>query len=208
MMKRFSVILASLVLLLNLLVARPAFADAPKLDKNPDYVQLTQSLTELLHARDTQQLPEGISSVEELEQKITNLQYQKYIAETSESYGECLNQTGKPIAVYGPNVKKSTSTFDNTLYLLPAGEATDDDWSCQGVYLPNDMKVAGLNLAGAGAAKLLTGSQLVITENPDTGAIEFNLPPAQVFKAGEVNWDIPDVAEAEISRQLPIAPVD
>lgn len=207
-MKHLQAILLCLVALVSLWVAPPAFADAPKLDQNIDYLQITESLDGLLNARESGQLPEGTESTEALQQKITELQYQKYIVEASEGYSECLNQTGKTIAVYGPSSKKSTTTFDNTLYLLPAGEATDDDWSCQGVYLPNDVNVAGLNLGGAGAAKFLSGTRLAITENPETGAIEFNLPPAQVFKAGEVNWDIPDVAAADLNRQLPQAPTD
>lgn len=207
-MKRLQVLLLCLVALINLWIASPALADAPKLDQNIDYLQITESLDGLIDARESGKLPEGIASAEELQQKITQLQYQKYIVEAGEGYSECLNETGKTVAVYGPSPKKSNTTFDNTLYLLPAGEATDDDWSCQGVYLPNDIKVAGLNLGSAGAAKFLSGTRLTITENPDTGAIEFNLPPAQVFQAGEVNWDIPDVAEADLNRQLPQAPTD
>lgn len=207
-MKRLQAVLLSLVMLVSLWFAPPAFADAPKLDQNVDYLQITESLDGLLNAREAGELPEGIASAEELQQKITQLQYQKYIVEASKGYSECLNQTGKTIAVYGPSPKKSNTSFDNTLYLLPAGEATDDDWSCQGVYLPNDIKVAGLNLGVAGAAKFLSGTRLAITENPDTGAIEFNLPPAQVFQVGEVNWDIPDVTEADLNQQLPQAPTD
>lgn len=207
-MKRLQVVLLGLVALISLWIAPPAFADAPKLDQNIDYLQITESLDGLLNARETGEMPEGIASAEELQQKITQLQYQKYIVEAGEDNSECLNQTGKTIAVYGPSPKKSNTTFDNTLYLLPAGEATDDDWSCQGVYLPNDIKVAGLNVGGAGAAKFLSGTRLAITENPDTGAIEFNLPPSQVFQTGQVNWDIPDVATADLNRQLPQAPTD
>lgn len=207
-MKCLQAVLLCLVVLVNLWFAPPAFANAPKLDQNVDYLQITESLDGLFNARESGELPEGIASAEELQQKITALQYQKYIVEAGEDYSECLNQTGKTIAVYGPSPKKSNTPFDNTLYLLPAGEATDDDWSCQGVYLPNDIQIAGLNLSSAGAAKFLSGTRLAITENPDTGAIEFNLPPAQVFQVGEVNWDIPDVAAADLNRQLPQAPTD
>lgn len=207
-MTGFRIVLVSLVLLVNLLIAQPSLADRPKLDKNLDYLELTETLDGLLQARSSQTLPEGIESPDVLQQKITELQYQKYIVEAGEGYGVCQNDTSKPIAVYGPNSKKSNSTFDNTLYLLAPGEVTDEDWDCDGVYLPNDAKIAGLNLGTAGAIKILDGTELKITENPNTGAIEFNLPPAQVFKAGEANWDIPDVAEADISRQLPQAPTD
>lgn len=207
-MKLFKSILVSLVLLINLLSTQPAFADAPKLDKNADYQQITAALSGLLQARETQQLPEGIASEQELQQKIGELQYQKYVVESGKGVTECFNNTSRTIAVYGPTGKKSTSGFDNILYLLPSGEATDDDWSCEGVFLPSDLKVAGLDLESASAAKFLSGTRLTISENPETGALEFNLPPVQVFKTGEVNWDIPEVTEADLNRQLPQAPTD
>jgi hypothetical protein len=207
-MKLFKVILVCLVLLINFVIVPPSFADAPKLDKNPDYQQITTALGELLQARENQELPEGIGTLEELQQKITGLQYQKYVVEAGKGVSECRNNTGRTIAVYGPTSKKLSSTFDNTLYLLPSGAETDDDWNCEGVFLPSDLKVAGLNLDAASAAKFLSGTRLDINENPDTGAIEFNLPPAQVFKAGDVNWDIPDITEAALNTQLPKAPLD
>lgn len=206
-MKLMRAILVSLVLVVMVLVT-PAFADAPKLDQNADYQQITKNLADLLQARNTDQLPEGISSTKELERSITGLQYQKYVVESGKGVTECYNNTGRPIAVYGPTTKKRTSQFDNTLYLLPSGEETDDDWNCEGVFLPSNLKVAGLNVGTASAAKFLSGTRLTISENQETGAIEFNLPPTQVFKAGEVNWEIPDVAEAELSPQLPEAPLD
>ena len=73
--------------------------------------------------------------------------------------------------------------------------------------MPSDVKAAGLNVGTTSAAKFLSGTRLTISENLDTGAIEFNLPPTQVFKAGEANWDIPDVAEAALLK-LPKAPLD
>lgn len=207
-MKFLRTILVCLVLLANLMLATPAWADAPKLDQNPDYQQITQALTDLLQARDQNQLPEGMGSMEQLQQAITGLQYQKYVIEAGEGVTECYNNTGRAIAVYGPTSKKLASEFDNTLYLLPSGEETDGGWNCEGVFLPSDVKVAGLDVGAAGAAKFLSGARLTINENPDTGAIEFNLPPTQVFKPGEVNWEIPNVTEAELDPQLPKAPLD
>lgn len=207
-MKIMRAILMSLVLFVSLAIATPAFADAPKLDQNADYQQITKTLTDLLQAQEADQLPEDINSAEELQRSIAGLQYQKYVVESGKGVTECYNNTGRSIAVYGPTSKKLTSQFDNTLYLLPSGEETDDDWNCEGVFLPSDLKVAGLNVGAASAAKFLSGTRLTISENPDTGAIQFNLPPTQVFQAGEVNWEIPDVAATGLSPQLPKAPLD
>lgn len=207
-MKFLRTILVCLVLLANLMLATPALADPPKLDQNSDYQQITQALTDLLQARDQNQLPEDMSSTEQLQQTITGLQYQKYVIEAGRGVTECRNNTGRSIAVYGPTSKKLTSEFDNTLYLLPSGEETDGGWNCEGVFLPSDVKVAGLDVDTAGAAKFLSGARLTVNENPDTGAIEFNLPPTQVFKPGEINWNIPNVPEAGLDPQLPKAPLD
>lgn len=208
MMKLFKVALVCLILLMNVLMVQPAYADRPKLDNNIDYLEVTESLDGLLKAQDSEELPEGITSTNELQQKIAGLQYQKYIIETGEGYGICSNETSMTIAVYGAASKQSNSEYDNTLYLLPNGEATDEDWSCAGVYIPNNVKVAGINLEGASAIRILNGAQLVIKENPDTGVIELNLPPTQVLKSGDANWEIPDLAEADLNRQLPQAPTD
>jgi hypothetical protein len=208
MLRFFSIVLACLILWTNFLVAQPAFADRPKLDRNLDYLELTETLDGLLQSRTNQELPEGISSTEQLQQKIAELQYQKYVVEMGEGYGECQNNTSQPIVVYGPKSKKSTATYDNERYLLAAGETTDEDWDCDGVYLPNDAKVAGLDLGAAGAVKILDGTRFVISEDPNTQAIDFNLPPAQVFKSGDINWDIPDVASSAIAQPLLQAPTD
>jgi hypothetical protein len=207
-MKLFQVTLVLLVFLVNLLFVQPSWADRPKLDENTDYQELTTTLDSFLQAKTDNTLPEGISSADELDQKITQLQYQKYIVENGEGVSICRNESGKEIAVYGAKSKKSTSTFDSELYILPDGEETDDDWNCDGVFVPNDVKVTGLDLGGASAIKILNGTELTISSNPNTGALEFNLPPAKVFKAGEINWDIPDLAESDLSRTLAQAPTD
>jgi hypothetical protein len=207
-MKLWQVTLVLLVFLVNLLFVQPSWADRPKLDENTDYQELTTTLDSFLQAKTDNTLPEGISSADELDQKITQLQYQKYIVENGEGVSICRNESGKEIAVYGAKSKKSTSTFDSELYILPDGEETDDDWNCDGVFVPNDVKVTGLDLGGASAIKILNGTELTISSNPNTGALEFNLPPAKVFKAGEINWDIPDLAESDLSRTLAQAPTD
>ncbi|MBD1870551.1 hypothetical protein H6F95_25280 [Cyanobacteria bacterium FACHB-471] len=205
-MKLFKLLLIGLMLFLNIAVAQPALADPPPLDQNPDYTQITETLVNLTQAQDTNTPPEGMT-MEQVQQQIADLQYQKYIMETGEDT-ICRNDTAQAIAVYGDKSKTSTSTFDQIMYLLPAGAETDDDWACKGIYLPNDVKVAGLNVGSAAAIKVLQGTQLIATENPDTGAIELNLPATQVFKSGDLNWEIPDLTQADLTTQFPAAPLD
>ncbi|MFN9859979.1 MAG: hypothetical protein ACK556_18125, partial [Pseudanabaena sp.] len=90
------------------------------------------------------------------------------------------------------------------LYTLPHGQTTNEDWNCQGVYLPT-----GLNNDGEPVAiKIVTGTQLVAKSNPETGAVELNIPAAKVYKTGEVNWAIPETPEALAAMNLIEAPLD
>lgn len=205
-MKLLKVVLIALIFCVNLLAVRPALADRPPLTENPDYITITDALTNLTEAKATQAPPEGMT-LAEVDQKITTLEYQKYIMETGKD-SICQNDTTQPVAVYGAPGKNSNAQFEQVLYLLPAGEETDDDWACSGVYLPSDANVTGLDLTSAAAVKVLSGTQLVLSENPNTGAIELNIPPASVFKPGDVNWEIPNLTQADLIAPIPSAPLD
>lgn len=210
-MKFLKLAFVALVLLVNFAIVRPAWADV-NLTKTPAYTELTDNLNRLLQtATDPNQTE---YSEAELQQQIGQLQLQKYILETAEDWAQCRNETGQTIAVYANKSKKAAANQPSTLFYLGAGQETDDDWNCNGFYLPSGTNVAGVNsiapqaLNEAIALKVLDGAQAVATTNPDTGAIEFNLPPAKVFKVGDVNWDIPNLTQADIDAQTPNAPVD
>lgn len=213
-MKIFKILLAALVLLVNLAIAQPSWADRPNLTNSPDYTEVTELLNSLTQAQNAPD--ESGYTPEEIQQKIGELQLQKYILETASDWGQCRNETGKTLAVYAHKPKKSRSSQESTLYYLGDGKTTDDDWNCDGVYLPSGVKVAGLNpgdtqgqeLGEPVALKVVAGTQLVATTNPETGAVEFNVPAAKVFKAGEVNWEIPALSSADVEAQKPNAPID
>lgn len=214
-MKLLKIFLVTLALLVNLVVTKPAWADPPRLTNSPEYQEVTQALNDLLQARDN---PNSDYTPEQFQQRVGQLQLQKYILETARNWGVCRNETGKTLAVYAHKPKKSffPNSAPSELFYLANGEETDDEWSCDGVYLPNGASVAGLvsgdtqaqELAEPIAIKPITGTQLVATSNPETGAIEFNVPPAKVFKAGEGNLSIPNLSQADIDTQAPNAPVD
>ncbi len=205
-MKALKILLVLLLCVVSLAIAGPASADRIA-KKSPDYPVVTQALNHLLQL---QKDPNQTTyQPEELQQKIADVKLQKYILETSKNWGTCRNETGKTLAIYAHQPKASAT---NTLYYLGAGQETDDDWDCDGVYLPSDAKIAGFNLTGSDpvALKILDGSRLVATTNPDTGELELNLPLAltELVKAGEVNWSVPAMAQADIDAQVPNAPVD
>ena len=206
-MKLFKLALVALVLLVNLVFVQPSWADRGKFMKSPDYAEVTQAIDTLLQAKDAPD-ESGMTS-EEIQQKLAGLQLQKYILETAEERAQCSNKTGKTLGVYLSS-KKSPST----LYYLGDDETTDDDYDCNGIYLPAGTNVTFSPLVAAQelteplALKIVDGTQFIITSNPETGAIEFNIPPAQTFKAGDTNWSIPMLAQADIDGQKPNAPED
>jgi hypothetical protein len=107
--------------------------------------------------------------------------------------------------VYANKPKKSPTQ----LYYLAAGEETDDDWDCDGYYLPAGTQVLlGPNAEAQAlteplAVKFVDGTQSIVRTNPATGAIELNVAPAHVFKVGETNWTIPNLSQADVNAQSP-----
>ncbi|WP_375494665.1 hypothetical protein [uncultured Nostoc sp.] len=214
-MKIWKSLLILLIIIANLAFAQPSFADRPKFSKNPDYIEVTKAINELTQAKEAQTQVEGVTP-EEIQQKINDLAFQKYALETGINWGQCENKTGNTVAVYGkfPNGEENEdAVYDNGLYFLADGQSTKNNWDCDGFYLPNDVIIAGLTADGQAqeftepvAIKIPDGSKLAIQTNPDNAAIEINVPNAQIVKANEVNWFIPNVSQSLIDTRVPNAP--
>lgn len=210
-------LLLALLFMANLVFAEPSLADKPKFLKNPDYIEVTETLNGLKSAQEAQDKTENYNP-EEIQKRIDELEFQKYALETGTTWGKCINETGKTLAVYGPTPDFDDDddddySYSNALYFLANGESTKDKWDCEGVYLPNDARTTVFNADGTREAangpiaiKIADGSQLVVKTNPNTGAVEFNVPPTKVIKAGEEKWFIPNVAQAAIDNRVPNAP--
>lgn len=207
-MKFLRAILVILVLLVNIVIAPPSFAD-PIAEKSSEYPQILQSLNTLLQAKAN---PEQAGyTAQELQKRLSDLQFQKYIMETTEDWGVCRNMTGRTIGVFAHKPKKLNPFQQTSLYYLSSGQETDSDWDCDGVYLPGDLSVAGVTPNQDGSplvAKIYDGTQLVIGNNPMTGQIEFNAPLAGVANASDMGWMMPNVSQANIDMQMPNAPID
>jgi hypothetical protein len=213
-MKSWKSILVLALLCLTLLFAESALADPPKYKKNPDYITLNQQLNQLQTAKATQTPLVG-HTLEEINQKINDLEFQKFAFESGIDWGQCSNQTGKTLAIYGtePNLEDDDYSNGAALYFLGDGQTTKDRWNCKGIYLPADVQAValGLNeqnveLTGGVVLKVLNGTKLVLRTNPDTSAIEFNPVGTQILKAGEVNWFIPNVSQSVIDAKVTNAP--
>ncbi|MCC5606806.1 hypothetical protein LC612_08405 [Nostoc sp. CHAB 5834] len=216
-MKIWKSLLIVLMILVNLAFAQPSFADRPKFSKNPDYIEVTKALKELSQKKDTQTQVEGLTP-EEIQKRVEELTLQKYALETGINWGQCENQTGNTIAVYGKTAnddEDEDAVYENNLYFLANGQSTQNNWDCDGIYLANDVEVAnftsspngqGQELTGPAALKILDGTQLVIKTNPDTGAIDLNVPTVKVLNSKTANWFIPDISQALINTRVPNAP--
>ncbi len=213
-MKNFKYILMVVVLLASLVFAQPSLADRPEYSKNPDYITLTQQVNILKMAEKTQTQLEGYTP-EQIDQKINELELQKYAFESGIDWGQCTNQTGKTLAIYGPepNIDDDEYSEGAALYFLGNGQTTKDRWNCKGVYLANDSTALtlgrdkqGQELAGGFVIKVPNGTNLVLKTNPDTGVIEFNQAGTKILKSGEVNWFIPNVSQNIIDARAMNAP--
>jgi len=216
-MKIWKSLLIVLMILVNFTFAQPSFADRPKFSENPDYVQVTKALKQLTQVKKAKTQLANVTP-EEIQNKIDELEFQKYALETGINWGQCENKTGNTIAVYGKvanEEEEEDAVYDNGLYFLADGQSTRNNWDCDGFYLPNDAQFAALTpekeiqeFTEPVAIKIPDGSKLTIKTNPENGAIQINIPNAEIVKANEVNWFIPNVSQALIDTRVPNAPIE
>lgn len=216
-MKAFKCILMVLILFANLLFVEPSLADAPKITKSPEYKALTKEINKLRAVKDTQTQLEDYTP-KQIESRLNELEFQKYTFESGVNWGQCQNETGKTLAVYGPlpaNVDDDDFPYDAGLYFLGNGQTTQNNWDCQGVYIPNDITAIALTpdgqnqeLTGGIVIKVPKGTNLVLTKNQDTGVVEFNIPVTPVAKTEKVNWYVPKVSQALIDTRAISVPTN
>lgn len=213
-MKSLKYILMIAICCISLLFSESALADPPRYNKNPDYIALTKQLNQLETAQATQTPPESYTP-EQLQQIISDLELQKLAFESGIDWGQCSNQTGKNLAIYGPepNLEEDDYSQGAALYFLGDGQITKNKWNCKGIYFPVDIKVVALGLDGQNqeltggvVVKVPNGTKLVLNSNPDTGAIEFNQAGTQILKPGEINWFIPNISQAIVDARVTNAP--
>jgi hypothetical protein len=191
-MKRLKIALAVLIMLLSLVIAEPSLAD-PNYKENPDYIQVTKTLKNLQKEIQSD-VPENI------QRQISELKFQKAAIKSGMNWGQCRNKTGRNLAIYGNDSEESSNT---EIYFLADGQTTPEEWDCQGVYLPSDVQVSGLDKTGAVAIKIIDGTRLVVKKNPETSEFELNLPSFKVVNSDKSDWLIPNVSQAFIDSRIP-----
>jgi hypothetical protein len=115
-------------------------------------------------------------------------------------WAQCRNATGEPLFVYGARDDDDPSTFDTSLYVLPAASATPDRWDCKGILIPKDKRGRQLlnTIDGPAALKYLDFRRFTITlKNAGTYRCALN---NGVFRAGDINWPVPQISYADLLR--------
>jgi hypothetical protein len=189
-MKLLQITLVMIVFLVNLAIAQPSLADKPKVSKNPDYIEVTKTLNGLLQNQESE------GTTPELKQQIDELQLQKAAIESGVTWGQCRNETGKTLAIYG-----SASENKDALYFLADGQTTPDGWDCNGIYLPSDAKFAGIDSTNPAVFKILDGTRLIAKLDPDTSEITFNVPPVKDSQKAKAS--LPNVSQTFIDSRIP-----
>jgi hypothetical protein len=121
--------------------------------------------------------------------------------------GQCTNNTGEAILVYGPKHPSDTSRFETSLYRLRPGITTPNGWDCDGFFVPNDRiaSQAATNVQGPCAIKYFSVFSWTVTKNGNN----YNCPLNQgLFKPSEVCcpsnyptcvcWRIPNLPQSSI----------
>jgi hypothetical protein len=193
-MKFLKIALVMFVLLINLTIAQSAWADRPKVSKNADYIELTKTLDRL-------QEQESNESTPELKQKIDELKLQKAAIASGTTWGQCRNETGNTLAIYGSAPGEESKSTNGTLYFLGDGETTPDGWDCNGVYLPSGINVSGIDSSAPSVFRIIDGTRLVAKLNSDTGEIAFNVPPLEDTRGSKSS--IPNLSQTFINSRIP-----
>jgi hypothetical protein len=113
-------------------------------------------------------------------------------------WAQCRNATGEPLFVYGARDDDDRSTFDTSLYLLPAGSSTPQRWDCKGILIPQGKRGRQLlsTIDGPAVLKYLDFRRFTITlKDTDIYSCALN---NGVFRAGDINWPVPLLSYGEL----------
>lgn len=129
--------------------------------------------------------------------------------------GQCINNSGETLLVYGPRLQDETR--DNQLYKLANGRKTSHGWDCDGFYVPKD-RVANqlIDKSGPVAVKYIGPIVFNVTKNGaklNANANQGVFTPHEVCCPSNwptcVCWEIPNLSTIEVENSTyPTAPLD
>lgn len=117
-------------------------------------------------------------------------------------FGQLSNKTGETLLVYGPKIG---GNFDNSLYHLPTGRKTPDDWDCDGFFVPKDRYAdqAISTVQGPLAIKYVNFRTPVIERSGANYECSLN---NGAYKAGEIHWEIPNIGYSSVPSAYAVVP--
>ena len=104
------------------------------------------------------------------------------------------NSTSETLIVYGPRRETDGGNYHNSWYVLHSGESVQQNWQCDGLFIPKDRNFVQLNgktLQGPVAVKYGNLVSVKITQDGDK-YLENDNHNEGVFHQSEINWDVPD----------------
>jgi hypothetical protein len=116
----------------------------------------------------------------------------------SKGWGQCTNNTGELLIVYGQKHPCEYSIFDNSPYILAPGTTTPDHWDCDGFFLPSDRKLRLPRGTRTGplAIKFWNFRHFpVLSANPETYKCSW---ANGIYAPSQINWAIPNFSYATI----------
>ena len=116
-------------------------------------------------------------------------------------WGQCTNETGEILLVYGPKHPQDRSIFDNSPYVLPPGDTTPERWDCDGFFVPSDrtLKRRGRLQSGQLAVKFWNFRHFTVRCEAHTYACSWH---NGVLEPSQINWAIPNISFVELHRRL------
>ena len=120
----------------------------------------------------------------------------------SRGWGQCRNQTGEVLIVYGPKHLAERSIFDTSPYVLEPGGTTPEGWDCDGFLLPSDRTLLRHfgGRTGPLAVKFWDYRRFVV-RSVGPGVYRTSWDNG-VFQPSEINWAIPNFTYQDICARL------
>jgi hypothetical protein len=116
-------------------------------------------------------------------------------------WGQCTNETGDYLIVYGPKHESERSVFDTSPYVLPPGTTTPDSWDCEGFLVPADRTLRQWRGSRRGplAIKFWDYRKFWVKVDANTYRCPWH---NGVYEPSQINWAIPNFAYRDILDRL------
>jgi len=117
-------------------------------------------------------------------------------------WGQCMNQTGEYLIVYGPKHENERSIFDTSPYVLPPDATTPDAWDCEGFMLPSDRTLRRWRNRRRGPLAVKFWNFRHFSVKSLDAKTYFCPWDNGVYEPSQINWAIPNFSYHDILDRL------